>query len=425
MTHRYDRHRTKRFQFSSVATKALAAYGAYKIVSWAWGKIQENPTTKKDEEIHGKEDLSSSLPRSITGSPNAKDSQQISRAIARRRQERVGKCRKEAITTISSLLPMLKHTIDSQTDFSKQTQELKDIRSSASNSPSPQQLVGSIPNVRTKRVIWEEIKTKSITRMIVNAYAHSLLVLLLTVQIHLLGGRLFRAQIDRVLADDVVKHEEVLEEKSIQETQRSEVTRSVHQDILLQTYDYFFQEVVRSLVVDVQNVVETVLSKWNVMDENEQNACAITFRDFDDGMRSIRNELDHIQLGNYFSNFCHLGENAANVEACSAFDETLDILESPVFETAKHEVMNMTFDVLQRKGYATLFHDNGVSGDKSQPFVGVITKVRKICHLFYSRPEECTEERWVDNHPCSYPNIFLYNMERINSVRELGDISFS
>lgn len=407
MSRQYTRDRkkaTKSPTFSSIATKALAAYGAYKVLSWAWREFGANPTDEDSEESHEE----SCLP---TNGQYRKNRHRLTMSIARRRQHRLAYCQKEAINTMSSLLITLKNTIDSQTDFSKQIKDLKQMRS------------GRLEDFQTKRDLWDEIKTKAITRLVVTVYSHSLLTLLLTVQIHVLGGTLFRSQLkQQELGDDAAKSQSgpdqclFAEHRQVEEEEEEE--RSSYHKILVQTYENFFRVAVGSLVNDIEKVVDSELSKWNVIDEHEEKVCSITLHDLEDGMNCIRQKIDHLQIGQYICEILSDGEISCDDDARLAFEESLDVLESPVFENVYREVINMTFDVVGMKGYAPLFND----GD--QPLVSVITKMKNLCNIFYVSPDEPNEERWVDKPMNSYSNIFLYYFDRMNSVKELGDISF-
>lgn len=417
-TNQFSRNRKKASKpstFSSIATKALAAYGAYWFLSWAWREFGTNPTIKKDsEETHEKSCLDPLDVMQKSSGDCRKNRHQLSMSIVRRRQQRIAFCRKETINTMDSLLVTLKNTIESQTDFSKQITALKQMRNTDSLPLSKQ-----TGYERTlKRDLWDEIKIKSVTRLVVTVYAHSLLVLLLIVQIHVLGGTLFREQLNQEPKDRVPQSQLGQEQSLMEELLQSEEEQSSYHKIMVQTYETFFSRVVSALVIDIQKVVGSELSKWNVIDEREQKVCNITLHDFEDGINRIRKNLDRIQLGQYLCEILSPGENLSDANVHLAFEESLDVLESPVFENVNEETINMTFDVVGMKGYAPLFHGS------DQPLVNVITKLKNICNIFYTSPNESNEERWVDRPMNSYPNTFLYYFDRMDSVKELADISF-
>jgi hypothetical protein len=417
MNRQFDRDRKKASKattFSSFATKALAAYGAYKFVSWAWREFGANPT---NEDSGGSHEESCLRPLSLAPTTNEdqyrKNRHQMSMSIARRRQQRIAYCQKETIHTMDSLLITLKNTISSHTDFSKQIRDLKQMKNADSSPSSTQRDHG-----RTKQDIWDEIKIMSVTRLVVTVYAHSLLVLLLSIQINVLGGTLFREQLKQEPGDRGSRLHVGQEQSLLEEPQQSEEEKSCYHKILVQTYENFFRRVVSSLVNDIQRVVEVELSKWNVIDEREQKVCNVTLQEFEERLKCIRQKLDSIQLGQYICKILSDCEISLDKDVRLAFEESLDVLESPVFENVNKEVINMTFDVVGMKGYAPLFHDS------DRPIVSIITKLKNVCNIFYVSPNEPYEQRWVDKPMNGYPNIFLYNFDRINSVKELGDISF-
>ena len=449
---------------TSVATKALAAYGAYKLASWAWSKLSNVNDNDKDND----NDPSESIGIGVTANPNQRHPSSHSRAVSRKRPSQLQKCSRETLCTLSTFLNTLKTTLESHTDFSKQTKLLKQMRSGQNqngNGNGEGDDSRSHPHptrTRTKQELWDEIKTKSITRMIATAYAHSILMLLLTVQIHLLGGRIFREQLKLNVSDEhtntssgeseaeaAAESGEGSQENDETETNRKEGAINIgasHKQVLLQTYEYFFQHGIKSLVKDVQLVVEVNLSDWKVLqgsedDESGKSECvgSITLEQFDDGMQRIRTLLDDgLSLENYLRGLESESEPESvsvsvsesesdlqqNEEVRLILDETLDILESPVFETAKKDVVNATFDVLRKDGYAPLFGPEGTAKEP-QPLASIVTKLKKVVQGFYNSPDGSTEDRWTERPMSSYPNVYLYHLNRVNSVKELGDVSFN
>ena len=439
---------------TSVATKALAAYGAYKLASWAWSKV--SPT--KDS---SKENTRNVCHSQYHPSPSSQ------RAFSRKRSLQLQKCSREMLATLSTFLNALRTSIESHTDFSQQTKLLKQMRRNQNGGNNTGG--GSSDNTLTKEELWNDIKTKSITRMIATAYAHSILVLLLTVQIHLLGGRIFREQ----FRDDCmnsnknscggagpsdVPTEEETELKSGQESQeenhranvpRNDPAPSSHKQVLLQTYEYFFQHGIENLVKDVQLIVEVHLSDWKVVQSTSEShhfangkaantgITNINLRQFESGLQRVRVLLDGgLSLENYIIGSeneisgSRSGLNSDDLEQVQLIvDETLDILESPVFDIAKKEVVDLTFEVLRKDGYAPLFASGDDDAEKksetSQPLVNVVTKLKKVVLGFYHSHDAATEDKWIERPMSSYPNIYLYHLDRVNSVKELGDVSFN
>ena len=451
----------------STATKAFAAYGAYKLASFAWKKFIQ--TGDNDSSSSCNETYSTNQNQDQDHNQQYRDHQRqrhTSKAIARRRQQQLAKCNRETIATIDTFLNKFKSSIEALTDYSLQTKSLKQMRAGSGTSGdvgtcsieegSVHSHSHSHNHSFSKQELWDDIKTKSITRMISTAYAHSILVLLLTVQIHLLGGKIFRDQLERESernnttrtdasnntnsdthtsdhANDHANEEGV--SKGLEECQYD---GSYHKQVLVKTLEYFFQGGLESLVSDVQKVVKAKVSDWRVMNENDQSVGSITLEDFDGGVESIRRELDNVSFTQYICAFdMHASTSACgdgdiddslqSEEVRFILDETLDILDSPVFKCAKKDVLFMTFDILRGRGYGLLFGgaQDQAQDAEAQPLVTVVTKLKKVCNSFYASPDETNEDRWVDRPMSSYPSIYLFHLDRMNSVRELGDVSFT
>jgi hypothetical protein len=410
---------------SSLATKAFAAYGAYKAASWAWGKIYS-----KDEDEPSSQSGSEST-RNTANTTSRRVQFQSNKSFFRKRASHLERCSRETLSMLGTFLNTLQSTIERHTDFTKEMKMLKQLRNG--------QVADAVDGeaTPTKQELWDRIKTKSITRMIVTVYAHSILILLLTVQINLLGGRIFREQISE---HNAVGSEE--ESSSRNETQSGENSveggedSSSHKQVLLQSLDYFFQHGIKKLVESVQLAVETSVSHWKVVpddnDDDEGNSmrtCSLTLDQFEGGMQQIRNILDEgLLLEKYIDRLEADSDSCESEEARQILYESLDILESPVFETAKKDVVNVTFDVLRNHGYAPLFDDSG-EGDThllSPPLATIVTKLKKITKGFYhSSSDDSEQDYWTGRPMSSYPSVYLYYLYRINSMKELGDVSFN
>jgi len=324
------------------------------------------------------------------------------------------------MTTFDTFLNTFKSSIEAMTDFSKQTKLLKLMRTGdIGDNVDIDALGGHVPS---KQELWNDIKIRSITRMISTAYGHSILILLLTVQINLLGGKIFRDQLEQESEGGVGVSINGNGSSSNKEPEECHIEGSHHKEVLVKTLDYFFQNGLKDLVSDVQKVVEVQLSDWKVMNEIDQSVESITIQEFDRGMENIRKELDGISYTQYICEF-NSNNSFQSDEVRFILDETLDILESPVFAGAKTEVICMTFDTLRGQGYGPLF--GGAQDTEAQPLVTIVTKLKRICNSFYSSPDETNGDRWVDRPMSSYPSVYMYHLDRMNSVRELGDVSFS
>ena len=371
------RHRNQRKHsrsLTSMATTALAAYGAYKFTSWVWNKVTD------ESENH-----SASAHRGQTQS------------YMRQRRQQIAKCRKEVITTSSSFLNTLKLRVDSLTDVSQETKLLKQIRS------------GQVEEV-SQEDLWDTIKVRSITRMIATAYAHTILALVLNVQIHLLGGKIFRKKIEaRGDEADFIEKEDDNKE-------------NYHQQVLVYTLEYFFDEGLNALVQDLQAKVEKHFEAYQVMNEDSRSVKVINLQEFDDAVSKVKSDFEQVSFIQYICEFDGKASTASMEEVQFILDETLDVLDSPSFEIAKEELLEKTMKGLHDE-YKILFQGDGDEGSK--PVVTIVTKLKKICTSFYKSPEERSEDTFIDIPMSAYPSKYLYFMDRMNSVRELGDFSFA
>lgn len=371
------RHRNQRKHsrsLTSMATTALAAYGAYKFTSWVWKKVTD------ESENH-----SASTHRGQTQS------------YMRQRRQQIAKCRKEVITTTSSFLNTLKLRVDSLTDVSQETKLLKQIRS------------GQVEDV-SQEDLWDTIKVRSITRMIATAYAHTILALVLNVQIHLLGGKIFRKKFEaRGDEADFIEKEDDNKE-------------NYHQQVLVYTLEYFFDEGLNALVQDLQAKVEKHFEAYQVMNEDSRSVKVVNLQEFDDAVSKIKSDFEQVSFIQYICEFDGKASTASMEEVQFILDETLDVLDSPSFEIAKEELLEKTMKGLHDE-YKILFQGDGDEGSK--PVVTIVTKLKKICTSFYKSPEERSEDTFIDIPMSAYPSKYLYFMDRMNSVRELGDFSFA
>ena len=427
---RNGRNQSTNAPITSIATKALAAYGAFKLASWAWNKFN---TKDDDEQDYETSNMNTSFSDTLNHRVQHHHS---SKAFSRRRQLQLRKCNQETISVLDTFLNTLRSTIETLTDFSPQTRMLKEMKKSKDGGSESESNhnggddgdkdgdsdrgTGTGTDTGTgnpsKQKLWDEIKTKSVTRMISTVYAHSILNLILTVQINLLGGRIFREQLHvRGELGDTHEEGEII-------STNGQADGSSHKEVLLKTYEYFFHEGLNALVSDVEMVVQMNLPDWKVIKDDAESLGSISMDQFDDRMQCIRKILDRMTIEQYICGDDFKSQQTDDVQFI--FEETLDLLESPVFETAKRDVIDATFHVLKEHGYGTLF---GGEEDKAVPvpLAGVVTKLKKITNSFYASPDESAEDTWVDKPMSSYPNVYLYHLDRIDSVKELSDVSFN
>jgi hypothetical protein len=104
------------------------------------------------------------------------------------RRQRVFKCRNETIKAYKSCLPTMKEIIETSTNTIQETKELKLLRKGNSDKENTNQAQAQA----RQDDLWDTIQRQSLTRLLATTYASALLFLSLTVQIHWVGGQMFR-----------------------------------------------------------------------------------------------------------------------------------------------------------------------------------------------------------------------------------------
>ena len=398
----------------TLVTAAAVAYGSYRVVSWVW-----NAWNDRNEDNEHQTQYSGGQPRtsavdSFRESPHRRSQSQQQWRLRRARLER---CRNEIATALKDFLPSLRRSIELATDTSEETKALKMLRADKLN--------GIMPKEYQERDLWDTVKVQSFTRMITTAYAHAILFLVLTVQVNLLGGRLFDEQMrnhesSQSLGDDSVASDRM---SSYQESHRLVLTR---------TYEYFFQRGIASLVQTVERAVSDVLADWDVTDPSSLH----TSRDIlDDAISKIRDAVEgrngrrRSRRPRSMIRFllppepC-LDAPVADELAQSILDETWDLMESPVLEDAQRDCLNVTFDLMRDQGWGTMFCNpdapqHASSPWTTKPLASVITQLKHTSNSFYKAPGTLVLA------PRPVVNIYVTAMERLPSVLELGDVSFN
>ncbi len=444
----------KPYTITGVATKALVAYGVCRLSSWAWTKLTSaSSDTERDNDAGGSDEsnMNGGYEKVHDSSfSTCVSSKSIdSRQFIKKRRIKLQKCERETIGTHKTLLHSLKSSIEFLSDFSKQTKALKRIRNQEQEHPQSHLIKDKDQSQSlSKQELWNVIKIKSMTRMIGSIYAHTILFLVLTIQIHLLGGRIFREGLELEENSECIDDDNCKLENCKGAGQQQQETRSAsHREVLLQTFEFFFQNGLGLLMSDVQNAVEEDLMDWEVIKNVEDSSKSkdedgntgtiealgnISLQEFEQGIHRIRKTFEArfvseddssaSSLVRYmFSFYTDTDDDVLRF----IVDETLDIIESPVFEIAKQEALDLSFNVLREIGYSNLFGDNA-SKSTTIPLASIMTKLKTITNsTFYSAPEVKTEDEWSIRPKSSFPNIYLYHLSGIESMKELGDVSFN
>jgi len=474
---------------TTVATVAVAAYGTYRLASWAWNSFWNDEDTEDREA--GTSCVENSHRRrqaSQHGTPLTHNTSKHRRR-ALMRQHRLQRCRSEVIAALADFLPTLKAAVERSTDFGVETEQLKGIRKAKAErmrkrletdaNKANGNGVGKETNEeedknevdeeeehaeerRQESQLWESIKVKSLSRLLVTAYGHSLLLLVLTVQVHLLGGRLFREEeaeaeeeVLQAADQDTSKKDEVnisvngdamsaASSLGLQSRTKSKSSRSssmpsyqaTHRAVLTQTYGQFFSSGLVELLSAVEEGVTQVFAEYDVTDPDSMNISAEQFWRAMDQVRAVvegnRSEMIRSVLAQYIVPSEDNADNAiADPIAAHILEETWDVLESPTFAAADRDVLDRTFVMLIEGGWGGIFPPNcadivpvGVpQAGLTRPLAQVVTQLRRTANTFYACAGGDGGTGAVEEgRP---PNVYLPAIDRLPALLELGDVGFN
>ena len=358
------------------------------------------------------------------------------------RKVRMGRCRLETSRAMMDFLPTLKKAITKETDVSLETEELKRLRvrkkellqmqQNGENGGNISEDVNDEVNdeedvIREKeRCLWNDIKNKSLTRLITTVYAHTIIFLVLNVQVSLLGGQLLREELSEKESD---------QQPSNTFSSSADRYRTSHQIVLAKTYHYLFAKGIPDLAKSVRKEVEEILGKWDVLGDDA------TLRDVTLWIETIRDkmeqrnrkEMEMSQLVKFvippegeLDDSSH-NDTSDDELAKYILDETYDLLESPTFANAEHQCLDTTFEQLQMKVLVKWF----LLEDRI-PLANVVTQLQKTAVSTFHKPPSHKEEMksWggvlgmMEEPLPSVPNDYISRLERLNTVQELSDVCF-
>ena len=493
---RYDNRRRRRrpahpSPFStaaSVATAAALAYGAYRIGSYIWNSYNQDEDGDfsfsdeehdydvlyewNDNKFRGRNFDTSDGPRSYRSRRSRGDWSELNhRRRSHRpspgegyqhhngkasvasisededrvnispivRNARIARCRTEISRAMMDFLPTLKKAIARQTDVSVETEELKRLRVTR-RERGESETVGDEERSR-ERDLWNEIKNKSVTRLFTTVYAHTIVFLVLTVQVNLLGGRLLREETRDT------------DEAAGEETEGFETYRSSHQLVLAKTYEHIFAKGIPLLGEAVSVVVERAVQDWDVLGSvdnglSKKKDC-VSLNDILHWVEQIRDEIDRktkngMTGASTLARFIipaednnqdgMVNEEVTDELAKFILDETYDLLESPTFASSERSCLNTTFKHLCNDGYAKLLAPQHENGNEAQtvPLAAAITHLQKTAvSTFYKPPSKKDEiESWggvfgmMEEPLPSDANVYIPLLERLDAVLELGNVCF-
>ena len=508
---RYDPHRRRNHRrhpgptgqhlLTHITTIAVAAYGAYRVGSWAWNNIfrPQDDDDNKDDDVYatksGDEDgdgdllqewassenyCSSPIRRSIRAEARrvmARDDERLEinnnssveyigdvvvgessstvvndeydgnngqtdkrsgnghrhsppqdyqrhqchpQVNDRERTSRMARCRLESSRAMLDFLPTMKGAIAKETDVSRETDELKELRAEKREINEMKKQQGSVNDYDgtynksklkvikgREQYLWNSIKNKSLTRLITTVYAHTIIYLTLNVQVNLLGGRLLRDEYEE-------QHASTSSEGAANRY------RSSHEIVLSKTYHHLFAIGIPSIANAVGKEVTRILQDWDVLNDD------VTIQDFSSWLQSVRDGIEHQRRrreegvsSSALVQFV-IGQESEDSDDSTSdelaryiLDETYDLLESPTFAIAERDCLDATFDQLNKSLLSTLF---GVK-DQQIPVVNVVTHMQKAAVLTFHKPLSHRNE-------ASNPNAYIPNLERLDAVQELSNVCF-
>lgn len=360
------------------------------------------------------------------------------------RQLRTARCRLETSRAMFDFLPTLKKAIAKETDVRVETAELKKMRirkkeisemkinmesgDDKNNQINLEEINGEERSIWDKEQrLWNYVKNKSVTRLVATIYAHTVIFLVLTVQVNLLGGRLLREEQDK-------KEPMGQNQQPSNATLGGERYRVSHQAVLANTYHYLFTEGIPALVASVEGAISEILQNWDVLGDSA------SLRDVSGWLEHARDEIERRQekIGGSNPLLKYVippeGEAAAARDSSEKdelakyiLDETYDLLESPAYANAQRQCLNATFDQLRTKVLVNLFLP-----EDEIPLAKAITHFQKAAvKSFHTHPSHNEEiENWggilgmMERPLPSVPNAYISKLERLEYVLELADVCF-
>jgi peroxin-3 len=397
----------------TVVAAAAVAYGAYKLANWAWSNVLNEPiqdTTEDDKERGQTRNTTETNPQ-----------------MWRMRRQRMTRCRDETAKALEGFLITLRKTVEDKTNTTKETQALKKLRAERGE-------MDETLRREQEKELWDIIKVRSVTRTMATAYAHTILFLVLTVQVNLLGGRLLEEQ-TRTNSSSGAS----MASNDTAASDRMGNYQASHKFVLMHTYEYFFGRGLVSLISTVEEAVAEVLADWDVLDRSSLHMSRETFEEAIQDIRSIveggRPSRPSTRQRRPRSLLRFLMPPSANLEvslddelASSILDETFDLLESPVVSDAQKDCLNATFEMMRDQHWGAIFETVGSTSARqdtaclwtTKPLASVLTKLKYTSNSFYTSPDadsEYTSQTMVPSY-CAM-------MEGLPSVLEVGDVSFN
>lgn len=435
---RRSRRRNEGPSVGSMVSAAVFAYGSYKLASWAWNSWNVD---EEDDREEGRQQQCEGYFREGAAS-GGRPMESVGQSPMtphrwRARRQRMMRCRDEALKALESFLPTLRKAIEDKTNTTSEGQALKQLRVQRNNDPVEED---EMRLRETERELWETIKVRAVTRMVATAYAHSVLFLVVTVQVNLLGGKLFEEQVQNTSSTSSMSLDSVASD-------RMAAYGESHKLVLQHTYKYFFEQGIVSLVDSVERAVTAVFENWNVSDPSSLNISRESFEEAINEIRvieeqrgraSTRSKRRRSLLRFLMPPSESFDEIVTDELARWILDETWDLLESPVLLDAQHDCLKATFDRMKDQHWGKMFdNDNDAAempryaADRSvtRPLAHVVTRLKHTSKSFFKSQQSSSFPDDQYNLGLAAPrftiNSYCAEMELLPSILELADVSFN
>jgi Peroxin-3 len=427
-----DRHRRRRRTAVAVGTTVtvavLAAYGTYQLAKWAWQKYYG--ATPNDDDDDDEERRASTTTTSHYRQKRHHPS---------RRHQNI--CHDdEIVTTLEAFRTTLLSRIEQLTDVS--TARLKELRKHKQQQQRnhTETTITEESNEYCSRQheqeLWMQLQVETVTRMMATVYAHTLLYVVLHVQVHWMHGHWLRQSRKAQQQQPTATTTSPTEAAVLQEQQQDHL-----QAAMVGLHRTFLEQGLPALVERVRHAVIPAVAAWNIHDP--ATALHMTAQKLGQAVTHIRRAVEHPQqssslLEQFFTATAaatdtHAAAAAVNTSSYMArvfLDETYDLLESPVVKDAVTDCLDTVFTMVQQHHWQPIFATNTTTTTVDRPLAHVIAQLNKR----HSNTAAAAATGAVDhnNHTNTNTNIwytvstepFTTAMAKLPSVREAAAISF-
>jgi len=402
----------------TIATTAVVTYGAYKAYEFFF---QEDDRRRHDESLIPQ--WLSSLWLDTEENVNRSTGRQMPRKTKERKpldprtrhrlsQQGIRKCRQETVKAYATCWPELQQVIEDSTNTIPLTQELRSLRQSPDKNTQERQ-----------GELWQEIQSATLTRFVATQYASSLLVLSLTLQLHWIGGKVFRYQQEQDLS-------------------MARGTAQMAQHVMMQSHEYMKTQGLPLLIAAVRRAIAaSPMEEWK----------PTTFVTLSELERALERVDAHLEKGRGKTPFSRnwiriilpdpsslVDDDESDVEEQSTNPCTVafmleafwDLAESPAWQDAKLQAIQATKNYLRDLGWGPVFCQSNTLGvdadiDKESkvdppvpiqhvPLAKLMAPLKTLCSIVADRGSR------KDRRTMS----LLAKLQKLPTVLELGEVSF-